>query len=517
VHSNRAGGSGSLDEIARAAEAAGLQFVVVTDHGDATRTPDPPAYRRNVLVLDGVEISTMSGHLIALGLTAASPYPLGAETRDTIEDVHRQGGWAVAAHPDSPKPELRWTEANLPVDGLEWLNADSEWRDEGLAGLFFSVGRYLVRPPEAIASIFDRPTASLSRWDRLSRGRPVVGLAAVDAHARLGFEGDDDDGATVLARPTYEDLFRTVVQAVELEAPLTGDGASDATAILGALRSGRTYSVVSAQAAPGQVTFTASEGNATRRMGQSLETDRPIDLVASVPEPADATLELLRNGEAVASGTGRVTFQHSGGSAVYRAEVRLPGHGVPWIVTNAIRVGPPETEVPDAAELAAGVVLALSEPGHWVVEKHDRSAGAVADAGTQGITLTFDLVGGSADGQYAAAVHPLSGADQFDTVTMTLKAAAPMRVSVQMRAPGRAGGERWQRSVYVDEQPRAVTLRLDDFRPVGETAEILDVARARSLLVVVDSWHTQPGTRGQVWISNVSLGKRRPAGLTSER
>src|SRR5215207_4435579 len=56
IHSERSDGSGSVDAIAEAAARAGLQFIILTDHGDATRAPDPPAYRSGVLVLDGVEV-----------------------------------------------------------------------------------------------------------------------------------------------------------------------------------------------------------------------------------------------------------------------------------------------------------------------------------------------------------------------------------------------------------------------------------------------------------------------------
>ena len=81
--------------------------------------------------LDGntVELSTEQGHVVALGLPQA-PYPLGGEARDVIEDISRLGGFAMAAHPGSEKPELQWTDWDTPVGGLEWLNADSEWRDE---------------------------------------------------------------------------------------------------------------------------------------------------------------------------------------------------------------------------------------------------------------------------------------------------------------------------------------------------------------------------------------------------
>src|SRR5262245_34991309 len=68
VHSNRSDGSGTVDEIAAAAARAGLQFVILTDHGDATRAPEPPAYRHGVLIIDAVEISSVAGHIVALNL-----------------------------------------------------------------------------------------------------------------------------------------------------------------------------------------------------------------------------------------------------------------------------------------------------------------------------------------------------------------------------------------------------------------------------------------------------------------
>jgi hypothetical protein len=77
VHTNRSDGRSSPDDVAAAAARAGLKFLIFTDHGDATRRPDPPAYRSGVLCLDGVEISTSGGHYVAIDLPA-SPYPLAA-------------------------------------------------------------------------------------------------------------------------------------------------------------------------------------------------------------------------------------------------------------------------------------------------------------------------------------------------------------------------------------------------------------------------------------------------------
>src|SRR3989441_7346430 len=102
---------GIRDKLVTGVQTCALPIFAFTDHGDATRRPDPPVYRSGVLCLDGVEISTTGGHYVALDMPA-SPYPLHGEARDVVEDVRRLGGFGIAAHPDSPKPQLRWQEWN---------------------------------------------------------------------------------------------------------------------------------------------------------------------------------------------------------------------------------------------------------------------------------------------------------------------------------------------------------------------------------------------------------------------
>ena len=133
-----------MDEVASAAARAGLKFVIFTDHGDATRDPDPPHYRDGVLCIDAVEVSTSGGHVVALGLPA-TPYPLGGEARDVLEDIARLGGIAIAAHPGSRRDDLRWADWDAPITGLEWLNADSEWRDERVWSLWRALVTYPFR------------------------------------------------------------------------------------------------------------------------------------------------------------------------------------------------------------------------------------------------------------------------------------------------------------------------------------------------------------------------------------
>ena len=254
IHSTRSDGAADKDTIAAAASRAGLAFIILTDHGDGMRTPDPPAYLHGVLCLDAVEISTNGGHYVALDMQPA-PYPLGGEPSAVVEDVKRLGGFGIVAHPDSPKPELAWKDWDAPFDGIEWLSADSEWRDESRARLGRILFDYLLRPGPALASLLDRPVATFKRWDELIQRRPVVGLAGVDAHGGIG-RGMEEGGKRRPALgtiPSYEASFRTFTTRAILERPFSGDAAADARALMASIRSGRVFTLIDAIAAPGFV------------------------------------------------------------------------------------------------------------------------------------------------------------------------------------------------------------------------------------------------------------------------
>src|SRR5688500_17111529 len=107
VHTAASDGGGTGEDVSRAAADAGLDFVILTDHGDGTAEPAPPEYLHGVLVIDGVEVTTSAGHYATFG-AARAPYPLGGPPYAVIEDIARLGGFGVAAHPESAKADLRW-------------------------------------------------------------------------------------------------------------------------------------------------------------------------------------------------------------------------------------------------------------------------------------------------------------------------------------------------------------------------------------------------------------------------
>lgn len=510
VHSVASDGTGTIEEIAAAAGRAGLRFVIVTDHGDAYRRRRPPRYIGGVLCLEEIEISTAGGHYVALGM-AQPPYPLGGEARDVVEDVARLGGFGVAAHPDSAKPELRWGAWDAPFDGMEWFNADSQWRDEARWRLLPAILHYPVRPAEAVASLFDRPADLLRRWDELGTRRRVVGLAAADAHARMGLGGKTDpyDEFVYVKLPSYEAVFRAFSMRVELRQPLSGDPARDGSAVISAVRAGRVYTAFDSVAGPGVLAFTAESGGEVARQGEALAIRGPIRLRAITNGPPGTSVRLLRDGDVVGRADGPSLAWDGDRPGAYRVEARVPNAPgappMPWIVSNPVYVGLPPARPADVQPPASARLVWPA--GAWRVEKDDRSAGRAETSAGGGLvrhTLHYDLGRGAPSPFVALVTSDVSAMHDAARIAFRAASARPMRLSVQVRLLDGALDRRWQRSVYLSPEPREIAVGFADMRLAGTGArEAFAPDRIHSLLFVVDTVNARPGDGGVLWIESL--------------
>jgi hypothetical protein len=504
IHTTRSDGAADKAAIAHAARGAGLQFVILTDHGDGTRQPDAPEYVEGVLCLDAVEISTDQGHYVALDMPRA-PYPLGGAAADVVEDVARLGGFGIAAHPDSPKASLQWTDTEAAIDGIEWLNADSEWRGESRPRLWRAGAAYLFRPGPALGTLLDRPT-TLDRWDGLTRTRPVVALAGLDAHGGIGRRAEDGSRANVPGVPSYPASFHTFSLRIPLEHPWSGDAARDARALYEAIRRGRVYTTIETIATNGLLDFHAlTAGGHDVPMGAELSAGTDVTLVARALKPAGAQIVLVHEGRDVESSVGGELRQSvTQPQGAYRIEVRVP-HGpgdppVPWIVSNPIYFLSVRQLRESTPLVGRGIPV---EPGQWRIEK-DSGSTANLRVGSGEVALGYRLRSGPRNSQYVAVAAEVPS-EAFSGVRVSLVADKPMRVSVQLRTPE---GARWGRSVYVNPESRTLSLAADTFRPIAEDAAgpgRLDSGRINALLLVIDLTNAPPGSSGLLRILSSEL------------
>ena len=505
VHTNRSDGSGSVEDVASAARSAGLQFVIFTDHGNATRTPDRPRYLSGVLCLDGVEISTRGGHYIAIGMREAAPYPLGGDAEGVVADVRRMGGFGVAAHPTSAKEELRWADWSLNIDGVEWLNGDDQWRDESWPELLLAAARYAVRPSPSLATLLDRPEASIRQWDATGT-RSIVGLGGMDAHAwnKAGLEGK--------AIPSYEEVFRAFAIRVELNRPWTGHAGADANAILDALRAGRTFTAIDALGSPAEFTYIGLTDGPPITMGSRVPEDIETTLRATAIGPPGTEILLFADGQHLKSATdGELSHAVMGQTGGYRVEVRLPtsnsNRAVPWIMSNPIYVGSRPQLVPREQQTVTQFLLPATNDELqfvWHSEHDDLSAGVVGLAREE-VVFEHRLSTKGNAGRFSAAVYPLGlGAlAGFDGITFEGRANRAMRLSAQLRAGALDGEPRWRKSFFLNENQKTIRIAWDNFTSVEkEEARGTFLSAIDAFLIVTDLTNGTPGIAGEVRISS---------------
>lgn len=323
VHTTRSDGRGGLDEVVRAARAAGLQFVVVTDHN--VLAPGDEGYHDGVLVVEATEASTRYGHVVALGV----PRALTTEERedDPLGAIERLGGEAVLAHPFHPRrPFSGW--GTGPWRGFELVSNDTSWYEVLAGRAWGKVARAAALLP------WDGARAVLALSDDLSNER-----ARFDAELRAA-AGDPRRPAHVLlcsadahGYPSYRAAFEAF--SMHLPVTLSGDAAADARGVTAALLDGRASCVFDGLAPAGGVALARAPG------GRAA-----LELSVEAPDLSQARFTLWHDGvpigdaaPAAQAGRAVLTFEcglGGCGRGAYRVEGTWDGR--PWIFTNPVAI-----------------------------------------------------------------------------------------------------------------------------------------------------------------------------------
>jgi hypothetical protein len=324
VHTTRSDGRGTVEEVVAAAKAAGLRFVVLTDHNDFA--PREPVYQDGVLLVPGVEISTRHGHLVAFGLEK----PLeGARAREVgVDAVDEAGGTAVLAHPVQQRNPWRDPESARRARGFELYSADTFWRDavrSPFSRLLPAVGAYLGQPVHGVMTLVAPQPASEERLLELTRERPRVAFCSHDAHGW----------------PRYEHVFRSLAMYLPPEVvrgPLPEDARAAAEQVVKGLASGR---AVCGFRALGEPTGFALEGMDVERREARVGDVLTVRLPTHPPEAVRVEVR----GPAKLGADGASVELTGEGAVQVEVWARAPGRFFgsewkPWIVPSPVRVLP---------------------------------------------------------------------------------------------------------------------------------------------------------------------------------
>ncbi len=341
VHSTYSDGGGTVADIVRAGQEAGLDFLILTDHDTLQPKYDGhQGYHDGLLLLVGEEVNTSAGHLLALGMDrdVSQDGPDGLPR--LLDEISDAGGLSIAAHPTGRRPWTEWTLEQM--DGLELINADSAWRDDSVMELARALVFLPFLPDGVFNTLVDRPDEAIRRWIHRARRQQVTVIGSLDAHERIPLWGE-----RYLAFPTYRRMFDLIRTYVITDAELSGDADVDEAVLIEAIRRGSCYVVQEGyEPAPGfAFQLTVGSGPDTLSMGAqaAFQNDSRLHVVA--PSSGPVRIRLYRNGVSLMERDSAELIVEAPGPGVYHAEVYqlrttfLRGENPRlWIISNAIRL-----------------------------------------------------------------------------------------------------------------------------------------------------------------------------------
>lgn len=384
IHSTYSDGAGTVGEIAQAANQAGLDFLVLCDHASLqARADGQDGWRGRTLVLIGTEVTTDTGHLLALDVPD-SFLPAPHEAVPAQRAILDSGGLGFIALPCDLKDHWRDFGRLQEGIGLEVFNLSAIARTKiNLPALAEVWRRYHSRRPQrAFNLVSARPAEELRLWDKLTApaqpglpARRVVGIASLDAHAVMKF------ARRSYPFPTYEETFRTLrthlVTAQPLsygEVPAAGRKAArekDEAVVHGALAAGHCYMAYDNYADPTGFLFEAAPARPAAHhqpgsnhappalMGDAVTlptetfpaetgTGRALLVLVAQAPRTRSLVRLYRDGRLVAAARGGRLEYDVQTPGVYRVEVFLYKYRLgslclvakPWIFSNPIYVQP---------------------------------------------------------------------------------------------------------------------------------------------------------------------------------
>ncbi|MFZ5827707.1 MAG: PHP domain-containing protein [Bacillota bacterium] len=335
-HSTYSDGMEPVPMIARAANEAGLSFLLMTDHDTLAPLHDlGEQWVNNTLLLFGVEITPRSNHYLAYGVSqAVSPHlPPALYTAAVAE----QGGIGFLAHPDEQgssflgQNSYAWKDWSVSAyTGMEIWNYFSDWI--GACTDRWATTRNLVDWRRAVRAPNPR---TLARWDQLGRQRRVVGIGGVDGHGyKVSLLGQK---VTLLP---YLRSFRTVRTHLILPRPFVRDVRADRLLVMEALREGACFFANHEEGDPSGFLFIGRLGDRWVEMGQEVRIGAPGELFLSTRIPyvhsRKPLLRIVKDGEVIAETRDSDLQAWDLGPGVYRVEAWRNGRG--WIFSNPIYV-----------------------------------------------------------------------------------------------------------------------------------------------------------------------------------
>jgi hypothetical protein len=333
-HSTYSDGTGDMEEIGKAANDAGLDFVMMTDHDQMQPVEDgQEKWNGSSLIICGTEITPDKNHYIVFGEKKLKEVDKlrGLKPQEYIDAINAQGWFGFIAHPDHTGtqkfgiPSYRWEDWGVShFTGMGLWDLMTDWqsqldREDVTMEVYTEFEDWLSGPR----------IETLKRWDQLNAKGKVVGIGEIDNHKYK----KDYNGTTLEIFP-YETAFKTVMNHILLDKPLDKDFKKAKKQVLEAVKHGALYVSFDWWDDPTDFSFEIDNGKKIAGMGDTIELGEKTELVASFPQ--EALLNVYKNGESILEEEGDEILVDLTEPGAYRVEAMR--NDIVWILSNNIYV-----------------------------------------------------------------------------------------------------------------------------------------------------------------------------------
>lgn len=328
MHTTASDGSGHFMDLVEAAQDAGLDYLVLSDHESMKwRRAGGEGWYGSTFVMVGQEYGREQGHYLGIGLEDNIPTRSG-KARRLLKETRRQDAGAILLHPDAPGKaafgirERRYVPKRLDgLIGIEIWNYMYDW----IRHLnWINFPWYYLFPHRAVTG----PSRdALEIWDRLAQRTPITAIGGLDVHQKQPLPFN------IGPIFSYDRLFKTVRTHLVTEIPWNGDIARDRLLIEQCLRNGRVF-IANDDIHPATgFEFWFETAGARIEMGaETKETAGTLHICL----PAWGEIRLLRDGQTQEMAAADRLQAVISAPGVYRVEVRRAGQ--PWIFSNPVYV-----------------------------------------------------------------------------------------------------------------------------------------------------------------------------------
>lgn len=345
MHTPYSDGKATHSQIADAALATNLDFVIVTDHNilvNGVQGYYGDTDQGFVLLLTGEEVHDRTrqpqvNHCLVYNVPQEmSQY--ASNPQKLIDEVNASNGLTFLAHPSDKR--IKWRDS----DSITWV----DWDITGYTGIeiwnYMSCFKDVLETPlKTMLRIFEPEKAvigprqeTLDLWDRLlATGQRVVGIGNSDAHGNVYHLGPLKH--TILP---YDYLFNCVNTHILTTTSFIGEINHDTNIIYRALAKGHAFISYQIVGKAKGFRFTAQDGRGgIAHMGESIRAGRGVTF--QIVSPQRAHIKLICHGKVIASEKNienltKVVLQ----PGAYRVEIwqHYQGKERCWILSNPIYI-----------------------------------------------------------------------------------------------------------------------------------------------------------------------------------